>query len=690
MSGADRNTPGRAALRCAALLAGAATGSSPAAALEACTVTVGQGESLNEVAIDVFRNNAADVVCLEPGFNMGFPSMNMYDDSGYPLTIQSTGANLSIPGQFVVLEGADLTLINLTFDYAPAYSVPVVLQGILGVGTARAALLVNNATLHLQNVSFESNAQLDAGLVALDSALYLDGVIMQDFSVFRPLLAAFSSGAAATDTLIVQNSSFHDNTGGAIRVVGSGAGTPPAVQIGDPLGATQVSFSVNQASGGADVQAELVSLSVYYANFISTIVTGPMESGYPGAPLVLWGGDGVFQHLLFEDTRQANGTTDSYGAIYSYLAGNTVDMSGIEILRQRHPMAAIKVFADQTDPDIAVIHDILYTPGTILPPLLYAHSVDEVTVSDVFADLGGLPLSGADGHLFHLENTQSARMSGLTLCNLSAGDGLQHVIQAATGSLELHHSHFQNLLMDTSLLYAENDASLQFYNNTFWANRSPAGLVDGAYQRLSFINNIAGEMDEVLNLDQVADGNISYNMLWDNTIGMRGASAHYDGSTHFEENPNFRNYVPTDCLSAPVPAAGSPAEERGHPTLYLDDGAAADLGRYPVSEGGDSGGSDSGSSDSGSSDSGGSSADQDGDGYPAADDCDDGDPSIHPMALDAPNDGVDQDCSGEERQSGLIGGTFCGCGGTAGGAAGAWVLGFGMFLGRRKDDRRQG
>jgi len=40
--------------------------------------------------------------------------------------------------------------------------------------------------------------------------------------------------------------------------------------------------------------------------------------------------------------------------------------------------------------------------------------------------------------------------------------------------------------------------------------------------------------------------------------------------------------------------------------------------------------------------------DQDGDGYPASEDCDDTDPSINPGAVDIPNDGIDQNCDGED------------------------------------------
>jgi len=42
--------------------------------------------------------------------------------------------------------------------------------------------------------------------------------------------------------------------------------------------------------------------------------------------------------------------------------------------------------------------------------------------------------------------------------------------------------------------------------------------------------------------------------------------------------------------------------------------------------------------------------DEDGDGTPAADDCDDSDPTSYPGAIDVPEDGIDQDCDGADSE----------------------------------------
>ena len=62
----------------------------------------------------------------------------------------------------------------------------------------------------------------------------------------------------------------------------------------------------------------------------------------------------------------------------------------------------------------------------------------------------------------------------------------------------------------------------------------------------------------------------------------------------------------------------------------------------------DVGPDDTGGEDSGGEDTGGTSDDQDGDGFPAAVDCDDDDDTVYPGAEEVLDDGVDQDCDGKD------------------------------------------
>ncbi|MFT5455847.1 MAG: MYXO-CTERM domain-containing protein [Myxococcota bacterium] len=202
----------------------------------------------------------------------------------------------------------------------------------------------------------------------------------------------------------------------------------------------------------------------------------------------------------------------------------------------------------------------------------------------------------------------------------------------------------------SALALAASAGRVDVVNNTFLGNFTDRGSmrVEGTTVAprlaLDLTNNIFMSSPVGVQFDQAPASTVGgYNLWWDNAMDASGDTGFPSASAVFGD-PDFQGYRRGDCLSNLWLTADSPARDAGDPSIIDSDGSNSDIGAF--------GGPDA------------DLEDHDEDGVLEDLDCDDDDPDRFPGHDEVPDDGVDQDCDGEDEES--SGGTGTGSGGTGG------------------------
>ncbi|MCB9741045.1 MAG: right-handed parallel beta-helix repeat-containing protein [Alphaproteobacteria bacterium] len=174
-------------------------------------------------------------------------------------------------------------------------------------------------------------------------------------------------------------------------------------------------------------------------------------------------------------------------------------------------------------------------------------------------------------------------------------------------------------------------------NNDFIANAAGSRGQAGYFtdNDLVFVNNIVYDHGSGVALESNSEPQVEldYNLFAANTNNLDDHLTDAYGDHNLLDDPDFtaESYAGDCRVDSWVPSASSPVIDAGSPDLQDPDGSRSDIGY--------TGGPEADLS---------LITDDDGDGWVAYYDCDDGDPDAYPGASETPYDGVDQDCDGAD------------------------------------------
>ena len=580
-------------------------------------------------------------------------------------SIELTNVQVDRSGGGLYIDDADVTLTNLTVQDTTG-------NDSWGVGIYirdRSIVSITTGTISGNVASNYASGYYGGGIyVEGQSSLSLDSVELSDNIAYAGGGLAVDDYSTATLLSVSFDTNEADDRGGAMDVAAASTATCSGCSFTDNVAVDGGAVEVRGTSSFSDVNGE------YSGN----------EASDDGGAVHINVAEATFSGTVFT----GNEAAASGGGIYAYTTTATLTVSDAEfssntsIADDGGAIAAIRRTAVDVSNSQFDSNSSVYGSGGAIYFAAGFNTHDMMVDASNFEDNDA---GGDGGAIAVLKGDEIIFLDVEMIRNTADGDGgavyIDRADQTTAERLVLHG----NIASDsggawcerdtaspgvlTNLLLVENEADeggglfFDGVTDTYVVNNTMVGndaATSGAHLYVStgtvrFINNIFawGQDGGGIYGDATAAGgsDIYYNDAYANSGGEYvGSFTSQTGlSGNIEVDPELKDYTidgdeTNDDLHLELV---SPLVDAGHPAIFDVDGTTSDIGAY--------GGPDA------------DVQDLDGDGYFDHVDCDDGDSSIYPGAVEIPYDGIDQDCDGaDERdvdddgfEDTSVGGTDC-------------------------------